>query len=114
MLLSGAGTGAIYLLRWFWYRINAWTEIAAMLAASVVAVWIIVGPGDDGVKSWITDWKMPIQLLCVFLGCVAVYSLLFAVGNFIYGNLLGGALMSVLVAGAMGVLFRSFGKLGAE
>jgi len=45
---------------------------------------------------------------------VAIYSSLFAVGNFIYGNLLGGALMSVLAAGAMVVLFRSFGKLGAE
>ena len=251
MLLSGAGTGAIYLLRWFWYRINAWTEIAAMIAASVVAIWIIVGPGDDGVKAWvvdynsvqefvqvlddpalvaaaetgddvlamlpadnaelatfliengeprevdtlvkagklyvydarvsglvfpvqllicvgfvtlawlgttlltkpaatptlrsfyrlchpggpgwkkvvldaradgeeidqkngITDWKLPVQLLCVFLGCVAVYSSLFAVGNFIYGNWVGGALMSVLAAGAMVILFRSFSKLGAE
>jgi Na+/proline symporter len=251
MLLSGAGTGAIYLLRWFWYRINAWTEIAAMLAASVVAVWIIAGPGDDGVKKWIvdyrsvqpfvqtisdssivaqvtagenvldqlkqneelqpfftnekgeprevdtlvkneqvylydtrvsglvfpvqllvcvgfvtlawllttlltkpaatstlrsfyklchpggpgwkkvvldaradgeeidqkngiTDWKLPIQLLCVFLGCVAIYSSLFAVGNFIYGNLLAGILMSMLAGAAMVVLFKSFGKLGAE
>ena len=72
----------------------------------------------DGVeidqKNGITDWKLPIQLLCVFLGCVAVYSSLFAVGNFIYGNLIGGALMSVLSAGAMLVLFRSFNKLGAE
>ncbi len=34
LLLSfGAGTGLIYLLRWFWWRINAWSEIAAMVSA---------------------------------------------------------------------------------
>ena len=34
LLLSiGAGTGLLYLLRWFWWRINAWTEIAAMLVS---------------------------------------------------------------------------------
>ena len=34
LLLSfGAGTGLIYLLRWFWWRINAWSEIAAMISS---------------------------------------------------------------------------------
>ncbi len=38
LLLSiGAGTGLIYLLRWYWWRINAWSEIAAMLASFAVA-----------------------------------------------------------------------------
>jgi solute:Na+ symporter, SSS family len=38
LLLSiGAGTGLIYLLRWFWWRINAWSEIAAMLGSFAVA-----------------------------------------------------------------------------
>jgi solute:Na+ symporter, SSS family len=36
LLLSGAGTGAIYLLRWFWWRINAVTEIVAMVGAIVI------------------------------------------------------------------------------
>jgi len=31
----GAGTGAVFMLRWFWWRINAWTEIAAMIASLV-------------------------------------------------------------------------------
>lgn len=31
----GAGTGAVYMLRWFWWRINAWSEISAMVAAAV-------------------------------------------------------------------------------
>jgi solute:Na+ symporter, SSS family len=39
LLLSvGAGTGLIYLLRWFWWRINAWSEIAAMVSSFVMAM----------------------------------------------------------------------------
>ncbi|MGH7569071.1 MAG: sodium:solute symporter family protein [Gemmatimonadales bacterium] len=38
MLSVGAGTGLIYLLRWFWWRINAWSEIAAMTSSFVIAV----------------------------------------------------------------------------
>ncbi len=37
LLLLGAGTGAIYILRWFWWRINAVTEIIAMVVSLVVA-----------------------------------------------------------------------------
>jgi SSS family solute:Na+ symporter len=33
MLSIGAGTGLLYLLRWFWWRVNAWAEIAAMVAS---------------------------------------------------------------------------------
>jgi Na+/proline symporter len=39
LLLSvGAGTGLLYLLRWFWWRINAWCEIAAMVSSFLLAV----------------------------------------------------------------------------
>ncbi len=34
----GAGTGAVFMLRWYWWRINAWTEIAAMVASLVFFV----------------------------------------------------------------------------
>ncbi len=34
----GAGTGAVYLLRWFWWRINAWSEIAAMATAAATSI----------------------------------------------------------------------------
>lgn len=34
----GAGTGAVFILRWYWWRINAWSEISAMSASFVVAV----------------------------------------------------------------------------
>ncbi len=41
LLLSiGAGTGLIYLLRWYWWRINAWSEISAMSASMATAMWL--------------------------------------------------------------------------
>jgi Na+/proline symporter len=52
LLLSGAGTGAIYIMRWFWWRINAWTEIMAMVTATVVAFWIVLGVGSEGTLKW--------------------------------------------------------------
>jgi Na+/proline symporter len=43
LLLSvGAGTGLLYLLRWFWWRINAWTEIAAMASSFVMTAALFV------------------------------------------------------------------------
>ncbi len=43
LLLSiGAGTGLIYLLRWFWWRINAWSEIAAMAASFTIAFGLFI------------------------------------------------------------------------
>jgi Na+/proline symporter len=38
LLGLGAGTGLVYILRWFWWRINAWSEISAMVTALVVTV----------------------------------------------------------------------------
>ena len=44
LLLSiGAGTGLIYLLRWFWWRINAWSEISAMAASFLCTLTLFVG-----------------------------------------------------------------------
>jgi Na+/proline symporter len=43
LLLSiGAGTGLIYLLRWFWWRINSWSEIAAMAASFIIAMGLFI------------------------------------------------------------------------
>ncbi len=42
MLSVGAGTGLIYILRWFWWRINAWSEVAAMVSSFLVAVGFFV------------------------------------------------------------------------
>ena len=37
LLMIGAGTGMIYILRWFWWRINAYTEIVAMISSIIIA-----------------------------------------------------------------------------
>jgi len=38
VLTLGAGTGLVYILRWYWWRVNAWSEIAAMSAALIVSI----------------------------------------------------------------------------
>lgn len=58
LLLSvGAGTGLIYLLRWFWWRINAWSEISAMASSFAVAIAFFVA------KKMGVDIPDPIPLL---------------------------------------------------
>ena len=52
MMSVGAGTGLIYLLRWFWWRINAWSEIAAMASSFIVAVgFFIASKAGAGIPS---------------------------------------------------------------
>jgi Na+/proline symporter len=38
LMAIGAGTGLVYILRWFWWRINAWSEVSAMMAAFIVSL----------------------------------------------------------------------------
>ena len=40
VLSIGFGTGAVYILRWYWSRINAWSEISAMIAAAAVTLFL--------------------------------------------------------------------------
>jgi Na+/proline symporter len=40
VLEVGAGTGGVYLLRWYWWRINAWSEISAMMTALFVTIFL--------------------------------------------------------------------------
>ncbi|HXH83224.1 MAG TPA: sodium:solute symporter family protein [Candidatus Tectomicrobia bacterium] len=48
LLLSiGAGTGLVYILRWYWWRINAWSEVAAMVAAFVISTALRWLPGFE-------------------------------------------------------------------
>jgi uncharacterized sodium:solute symporter family permease YidK len=55
ILMFGAGTGLIFILRWFWWRLNAWTEISAMVASGLISILIAFTPigdilfGDGGV-----------------------------------------------------------------
>jgi SSS family solute:Na+ symporter len=47
LLAIGAGTGLVYLLRWYWWRINAWSEVSAMIAAFVLSLVLQWGVGLD-------------------------------------------------------------------
>jgi solute:Na+ symporter, SSS family len=47
LIVTGAGTGTVLLLRWFWWRINAWSEVSAMIAAAIVSLYLQVGLGWD-------------------------------------------------------------------
>jgi Na+/proline symporter len=52
VLNLGIGTGAVYILRWYWWRINAWSEIVAMIAAAVVTLvlkYMVTFGGSDPV-----------------------------------------------------------------
>ncbi len=181
LLLSGAGTGAIYLLRWFWWRINAWTEIVAMIVATVQAVvlvmfvkgdmsygvlddftvkllislcgttiaWLVTTfltkpenketlrsfykltrPGGPGWKKVVEEaradgdpvddkdqgkpWEMPVQLLCVFVGIVVIYTSLFSIGSFVYKEMLQGTLLLAVALTGTFVLFKLFNRLRAD
>ena len=128
ILQIGAGTGLIYLLRWFWMRINAWSEISAMIVSFLVAVFLeLIYPHLDlpqllswhklliGIVittiSWVSvtfltkptnpekcaEFQSKIHtsrhdiawgLLAMTMTCVTVYSAMFSVGYWIYGETL--------------------------
>ena len=144
LLMIGAGTGLIYILRWFWWRINAYTEIVAMVSSLIIAgyfnfgdstlegwqkivvgaglttiVWITatyftppdeektlqnfvkkVKPGGPGWSKYTEEpssepWPVPRGVLCMTLGCIAVYGILIGIGQLLYGNTFGVALLGL-------------------
>lgn len=161
MLQVGAGTGLLYLLRWFWWRITAWCEVVAMISSFGISVlliilrkhgylelsthhallvtigittacWVItafVGPQTDRqaliafyqkVRPFGPGWRrirveagiseaeaaathenIPLALLGWSTGCAAIWSSLFAIGNFLYGRMaMAGILLAIfLVSG---------------
>ncbi|MEC8838677.1 MAG: sodium:solute symporter family protein [Candidatus Neomarinimicrobiota bacterium] len=153
LLMIGAGTGMIYILRWFWWRINAYTEIVAMISSLIIAfyfnfinqsyeswekivlgsllttiVWIAatyftppdddetlrnfvkkVNPGGPGWEKFSDlkanePWPVPNGILCMILGCISVYSVLLGVGQLIYGDNIGFALIGLSLASALGLM----------
>lgn len=154
ILMFGAGTGLVFILRWFWWRINAWAEITAMFASGIISIlinftpigeiffnndsgifpeyakfplivlvttviWIGVmyvtkpekddvlrnfykkiqpgGPGWDKVIAKANNesinlidtsekWSVPSGILAMLLGCVFIYSCMFATGYWVYGD----------------------------
>ncbi len=150
LLLSiGAGTGLLFILRWFWSRINPYSEIAAMAISFAIAAFFFANnkmetPWIDIAGYWqlvisvfvttvgwvaVTLLTRPsnpeklhsfnslifgneskfkgfgIKILGFFAGVVGVYCVLFAIGNFIYGNnLLASVLVAVTVVCSWAVL----------
>ena len=144
ILQVGAGTGLLYLVRWFWWRVNAWCEIVAMISSFLMSIvllalarhgvafsthvalvatvivttlcWVATaylapqtdravlhafyrkvrpfGPGWAAIRretGLVRDEvaagdNIPMALLGWVAGCTAIWSSLFAVGNYLYGR----------------------------
>jgi len=190
ILMFGAGTGLIFILRWFWWRINAWSEISAMFASGVISIllnftslstllfdhkieggslvsgvfpawakfplvvlittiiWVIVtfltkpekeetlrefykqttpgGPGWKKVLNTFSDpefikkenskkWSVPSGILAMILGCILVYSCMFATGNLLYGNynIALGLLVLIIISSLLLIRLWKKNKLSA-
>ena len=164
ILQIGAGTGLLFILRWFWWRINAFSEITAMVVSFAIAMyfeffcdidvsdwkrlligvaittaaWFSVtlltrptseatlhkfcqlihpgGPGwrrvlqhaefpGDRIEASEEPWTVPMGILCMTIGCLAVYSALFATGYWIYGNHLPAVILTFVASISSVVLF---------
>jgi Na+/proline symporter len=46
LIAFGSGTGLVYIMRWFWWRINAWSEISAMATSTIMSVVVYTGPWE--------------------------------------------------------------------
>ena len=74
LLLIGAGTGGLFILRWFWWRINAWTELVAMGGSLVVAGYFtFVHDGLDIVELAAHEKLIWGSLLTTLVWVVATY-----------------------------------------
>jgi Na+/proline symporter len=125
LLLSiGAGTGLIYLLRWFWWRINAWSEIAAMASSFTIALALLVARksgldlSSHAALVWSVALTTVVWVVVTFLtkpaprdnlslaflgwvfGCTFVYSGLFGTGGLLYGHPLQGTVCLTVTLGA--------------
>ena len=77
LIVTGAGTGGVLLLRWYWWRINAWSEVSAMITAFVVSVALQVGFGFD------TD--QPKQFALIMIATVAITTIVWLVVTYLTG-----------------------------
>jgi len=62
LIVTGAGTGLVLLLRWYWWRINAWSEVSAMATAFVTSLALQVVGGLDSDKPLDFAWIMIITV----------------------------------------------------
>jgi len=62
LIVTGAGTGSVLLLRWYWWRINAWSEVSAMIAAFAMSVLLQTVAGLDSDQPRDFAWIMLITV----------------------------------------------------
>jgi SSS family solute:Na+ symporter len=74
LLVIGAGTGPVLLLRWFWWRMNAWSEIAAMVTAAIVSLLLQYGVGWNS--------GQPLQFAYIMLTTVGITTAVWLVVTF--------------------------------
>ncbi len=72
LLQIGAGTGLVFLLRWFWWRINAWSELSAMVISFAVALYFQVGHEALGFSSVDPSLQLVLGVLITTVGWMAV------------------------------------------
>jgi len=177
LLQIGAGTGLLFILRWFWWRVNALSELVAMVVSFVVACYFqfvhaivlpdfvlhdwqkltigvcittvcwmltaflssptedktlrdfctLVNPGGPGWKriyeravadgepitSTSQTVNIPRGILCMVLGCVGVYSALFATGFWMYGETVEATTLTMAAVVSTSALFMLWMKTNA-
>jgi SSS family solute:Na+ symporter len=173
ILQVGAGTGLLYLVRWFWWRVNAWCEVVAMISSFAVSIGLLIlsrngvhfgthvalvitvvfttvcwvataylgpqtdrrvliefyrkvrpaGPGWAPVRAAagisVLDPRapgdnIPLALIGWVSGCMMIWSALFTVGNFLYGQINYALGLLVVFAVSGGVLLYVIRELWSD
>lgn len=182
ILMFGAGTGLIFILRWFWWRINAWSEITAMFVSGLISIlfnftqlgtllfaeedgvfppwakfpivvlittliWIMVTfitkpedklvlhnfyrkiqPGGPGWTKVINEaltegldlvdtkegWSVPSGIIAMLLGCIFIYSCLFATGYWIYRDYTYAIALTISAFVSGYLLFRMWNRIKSK
>ena len=72
LIVTGAGTGTVLLLRWFWRRINAWSEVSAMAVAAIVSLYLQIVLGRDSDRPRDFAYLMIVTVTLTTVSWVAV------------------------------------------
>ncbi len=72
LLQIGAGTGLVFLLRWFWWRINTWSEISAMVISFLVAVYFGFLHTPLGFTKWDPSAELVVGVAVTTVGWLVV------------------------------------------
>ncbi len=75
LIVTGAGTGTVLILRWYWWRINAWSEVSSMVAAFVVSVTLQT--------VFHLDSDNPVQFAYLILITVAITTIVWLAATFL-------------------------------